>query len=114
MNIKIIKDGRFKLVLPNDVREIFTKALMVNYQIHEGEEPEYYLSLIDETVLALQQENIRLTKSQFFLLFDELTQRHVDSFTQQYVSSYLEIDEFKRTLIQRKFNPKQLGAHIHH
>lgn len=97
-NLKLLNDGRYKLTLPEDIRGIFTKAL-IDYRkkqlIYDHE-----IMLADEVMEALQKEQIKLRKSEFFLLFSKEVQRHVEANTQTYIASLLNMDEAKRQMIQ--------------
>jgi hypothetical protein len=97
-NLKLLNDGRYRLNLPEDIRGIFTKAL-IDYRkkqlIYDHE-----MMLADEVMEALQKEQIKLRKSEFFLLFSKEVQRHVGEHTQTYIASLLNMDEVKRQMIQ--------------
>lgn len=55
--IKRLKDGRFKLVLDEDLRRAITQAVAASLHF-EGEDMEDYLfALLSETLRALQQQD---------------------------------------------------------
>lgn len=98
-NMKLLNDGRYRLTLPEDIRSIFTKAL-IEYRkqqlIYDHE-----MMLADEVIEALQKEQTKLRKSEFFLLFSKEVQRHVEANTQTYIHGWLNLDEVKRKMIQQ-------------
>jgi hypothetical protein len=98
-NLKLLDDGRYRLNLPEDIRGILTKAL-IDYRksqlIYDHE-----MMLADEVIEALQKEQTKLRKSEFFLLFSKEVQRHVEANTQTYIASLLNLDEAKRQMIQQ-------------
>lgn len=95
-NFKELNDGRYKLILPDDIVEIFLKAIIAYRKqpliaVHE-------MMLADELFEAMQKEQIKLRKSEFFLLFSSQVQIHINESTQNYVNSWLNLDEAKRQM----------------
>lgn len=97
-NFKLLKDGRYRLILPEDIQAILINAL-VKYRKESLIYP-HEMMLADEITEALQKEEIKLRKSEFFLLFSKEVQRHVKFETQTYINAWLNLDEVKRQLIQ--------------
>ncbi len=100
-NLKLLNDGRYRLNLPEDIRGIFTKALIEYSKKHLIYDHE--IMLADEVIEALQKEQIKLRKSEFFLLFSKEVQRHVEAHTQTYIASLLNMDEAKRQIMQQAY-----------
>lgn len=98
-NLKLLNDGRYKLSLPEDIRGILTKALIEYSKKHLIYDHE--IMLADEVIESLQKEQIKLRKSEFFLLFSKEVQRHVETNTQTYIHGWLNLDEAKRQMIQQ-------------
>ena len=98
-NLKLLNDGRYKLSLPEDIRGIFIKALIEYSKKHLIYDHE--IMLADEVSESLQKEQIKLRKSEFFLLFSKEVQRHVETNTQTYIHGWLNLDEAKRQMIQQ-------------
>ena len=102
---KELKDGRYRLRLPNDVRDILYNALMDAFLYDEG--PDYLKALLWETAAALMAETIRLRKSECLLLFSEATMRRVNTDTQRFISAWLDLPEVQRRMSEpkRRINP---------
>jgi len=58
--------------------------------------PSYEQCLIQETMQALQKDEIKLRKSEFFFLFSSNVQIHVEEGTQRYIKALLNVDEIRR------------------
>lgn len=98
-NFKELKDGRYRLILPDDLRKILIDATtryrnQVNIQAHET-------CLADEAIMALCKESIKLRRSEFFLIFSKGVQKSVEGSTQIYINHWLNLDEVKRQMIQQ-------------
>lgn len=107
-NLKLLNDGRYRLKLPAEIREVFINALVAyrkQYLIQPHE-----MMLADELIEALQKEQTRLRKSEFFLLFSKAVQHFVEAETQTYINSWLNLDEVKRQMIQQ--NHRTLPSNI--
>lgn len=101
-NLKLLKDGRYRLILPQDIQQIFIDSLIAFrkqplIQAHET-------ILADEVIEALQKEQIKLRKSEFFLLFSKQVQHFVENKTQVYINAWLNLDEVKRQMIAQNRN----------
>jgi len=98
-NFKELKNGRYRLKLTDEIRNILIGALSQHLMIcmHTYE---YYLT--KELIEALQQPEIKLRRSEFFLLFTRHVQVMIPEATQTYISAYLEMDEVKRQMAQQE------------
>lgn len=100
-NFKELKDGRYRLRLPVDVRDGLVKVL--KNHLH-NRMPSYELCLLLETLDSIQKEEIKLRKSEFFYLFSEAVQIKVEPETQQYISSILNFDEVYRKSLKPQYS----------
>lgn len=98
-NFKALKDGRYRLKLSDEIRNILVGALAQHLLIcmHTYE---YYLC--EELIQAMQKEEIKLRRSEFFLLFSRNVQRMIPEGTQTYISAWIEMDEVKRQMAQKE------------
>ena len=109
-NFKELKDGRYRLRLPVDVRDGLVKVLVNQSMMNP---PIYELCLLQETIVALQKEEIKLRKSEFFYLFSDKIQAKVSPETQHFIMAWLDLDEVKRKMLGpqvRGFHPTLLKA----
>ena len=98
-NFKELNDGRYRIILAEDTRQILIDATnkyrnKLNIHAHET-------CLADEAIIALSKEVIKLRRSEFFLIFSRGVQEHVEPGTQMYLNSWLNLDEVKRQIIQQ-------------
>ena len=107
---KELKDGRYRLKLTYDILHILLGALVKRAQ--SPGLPAYEQCLLHETMQALQKEEIRLRKSEFFLLFSRKVQIHVEEETQQFINAWLKLDEVKRQALEpaKRFSPVSLSS----
>lgn len=104
-NFKELSDGRYRLTIPEDVRQILINSLTahgkeIGLRSHE-------VCLLYETLAALNKEVIKLRKSEFFLLFSEQVQVRVAESTQTYINALLNLDEVKRSETMKLYRERQ-------
>lgn len=98
-NFKELKDGRFRLKLSDEIKKILISVLS-QYSLICMKTYEYYLTL--ELIEAMEKPEIKLRRSEFFLLFSVPVQRVIPEATQTYISAWLEMDEIKRQMAQEE------------
>jgi hypothetical protein len=104
-NFKELSDGRYRLTVPEDIRQILISALAAHgkdfgLKSHES-------CLLYETLAALNNEVIKLRKSEFFLLFSQQVQVRVPETTQNYINALLNLDEVKRSETMKLYRERQ-------
>ena len=107
---KELKDGRYRVRLPPDILHILLEALVKRSKYTHR--PAFEQCLLHETMQALQKEEIRLRKSEFFFLFSEEVQLHVETETQRYINAWLNLDEVKRQALEpaKRFSSVSLSS----
>jgi len=98
-NFKEGKDGKYRIKISNEVKDILSIAVS-NYLMYAAKPHEFFLA--EELIEALEQQEIKLWRSEFFLLFSYEVQRFVPETTQNYIAACLDIDEVKRQMVQQK------------
>lgn len=80
--VKRLKDGRFKLVLDEDLRRVLVQAIAASLHF-EGEEMEDYLfALLSETLRALQQQDTPKLPESAVLAMLRISGNYLDEPTQ--------------------------------
>lgn len=80
--IKKLKNGRYKLVLDDDLRRVLTQAIAASLHF-EGEEMEDYLfALLSETLLALNTEEVPKLPQSAVLAMLRISGNYLDEPTQ--------------------------------
>ena len=95
-NFKEQKDGRYKIIIADDLRKILIGRAADYLRSMPTRSYEYFLAI--ELIEALERETIKLRKSEFFLLFSPQMQKLIPEGTQQYISAVLDLDEVKRQM----------------
>lgn len=92
-NFKELKDGRFRLKLSDEIRKILIGTVHA-YAVICMKTYEFYLTM--ELIEALEKPEIKLRRSEFFLLFSHPVIRMIPEPTQIYLNAWLDVDEIKR------------------
>jgi hypothetical protein len=96
---KETKNGLYAIKLPDDIKQILKKSLVYSYLNSIG--TDYEKALILETVIALDKENIKLRKSEMFLLFSFEIMAPIEESTQNFIRAFLNLDEVIRKLADK-------------
>lgn len=95
-NFKELEDGRYRLNLPEDIRQVLIDAIhnyrkSIDVKMHEN-------FLADEAITALSKTIVKMRKSEFFLVFSAAVQCRIDEGTQNLIHALLDIDKVARKM----------------